>query len=162
MMQYTQYISTKPIQNKNKKVLLHKRKRHTACRVASACYAGQRGVPHPVMVGGTPSSHGHSDLARGVPWVPPHHIDLAGVHPTIQTWLGYPPPPSRPGRGVPQVPPHHSDLAGVPPPSRPGWGTHPLSRPGCSTHPPSRPGQGSPPPHHQDLARVPPLPSRPG
>ena len=84
------------------------------------------GVPHSVMVGGTPFSHGvgypiqswwwwgtlgtlhHPDLALGgtpTPsrpgwgypppsrpgWGTPHHPDLAGVPPTIQTWLGYPP-----------------------------------------------------------------------
>ena len=67
--------------------------------------------------------------------VPPHHPDLAGVPPTIQTWLGYPP--------------HHQDLAGVPqpPPSRPGLGT---------PSPPSRPGWDTPPPHHPDLTGVPP------
>ena len=76
----------------NKKVLLRERKRHTARRVASACYAGEGGFsiqswwgggggtpsshgggyPIQVMVGGTPSSHG-----GGTPSTP-HHPDLAG------------------------------------------------------------------------------------
>ena len=76
----------------NKKVLPRERKRHTARRVASACYAalsnGGGGVP----------PH-HPELAGQVPWVPPT---------TIQTWLG----------GYPL---QHPDLAGgYPPPSRPG------------------------------------------
>ena len=51
----------------HKKVLLRERKRHTACRVASANYVALIvGVPHPVLVGGYPP-------------------------PTIQTWDGYPP-----------------------------------------------------------------------
>ena len=62
----------------NKKVLLRERKRRTARRVASACYAEG---------GDTPSSHGGrgvtlSSHAGGVP------------HPVM---LGVPPPPSRPG-----------------------------------------------------------------
>ena len=53
----------------NKKVLLRERKRHTARHAASARYAGWGGVPHggwvphKVMLGDTPSSHG----GRGVP-----------------------------------------------------------------------------------------------
>ena len=41
----------------NEKVLLHERQRHTARRVASVRYAAlsNGGVPHPVLVGGTPS-----------------------------------------------------------------------------------------------------------
>ena len=82
---------------------------------------------------------------QGVPWVLPHHPDLAGV-----TLL-----PSRPYQGYPRypthhpdlarVPPHHPDLARVPPspPSRPGWGT------------PHHPDLAGIPPHHPDLARVP-------
>ena len=92
----------------DKKVLLRERKRHTARCVASACYAGGGGVPHPVMVGGggTSSSHGggtpssHGGGRRNTK--PPHHPDLAGVPPTIQTW--------------PRYPPHHPDLARAPPP----------------------------------------------
>ena len=96
-------------QNQNKKVLLRERKRHTARRVASASSPGQgstpsipdRGVPHPVLDGGT-----HPVLGRGYP---------------ILSWMGIPPfipgqrvLPSRPGLGYP--------------PSGPGWGTP--SRPG--------------------------------
>ena len=117
----------------------------------------ERGVPHPVMVGGVP----HPVIVGGGTWGIPHHPDLAGGYPwyppsTSQTWLGYPPhhpdlaggvPPrgARPGQGTPPpsrpgwgTPPHHPDLAGIPlPPScRPGWGTPPQ---------PSRPGWGTPP-----------------
>ena len=57
----------------NKKVLLRKRKRHTARRVASARYAalsnGGGGVPHPVLDRGIT----HPVLVRGVP-----HLVLAG------------------------------------------------------------------------------------
>ena len=83
---------------KNKKVLLHECKRHTARRVASARYAA---------------------LSNG---------GWGGSTPTIQTWPGgYPPcpdlgwgkPPSRPGMGYP-----HSDL-GYPPHPDLGWGTPP-------------------------------------
>ena len=67
----------------NKKVLLQERKRHTTRRVASARYS--------------PLSN-----RWGVPQ----------VSPTIQTWLGYPPP-------------HHPDLASVPPTPYLGWGISP-------------------------------------
>ena len=105
----------------NKKVLLCEHKRHTARRVASARYAAL--------------SHGW----RGVPLVPP----------TIQTWSGGYPPPSRPGMGYPT-----QTWDGVPPPSRPGVRyPPPPSRPRTG-YPPSRPGWGYPgysPPHHPDL-----------
>ena len=103
---------------KNKKVLLRERKRHTAHRIASTRYAA---LSNP-------------DLVGGVPWVPPDHPDLVegGT-------------PSRPGQGVPRVPPssippklgwgtpftiqtwlggYHIQtwLGGYPPSSRPGWG----------------------------------------
>ena len=62
----------------NKKVLLHERKRHTACRVASTGYAG--------LMGGT--------LGYPPTWTwrggTPHH-QLDGIPPTI-SWMGYPPP----------------------------------------------------------------------
>ena len=98
---------------RNKKVLLRERKRHTARLVVSACYAALSnrgypiqswlgwypvqsslerypiqslwGVPHPVMVGGTPSSHGGGGYS-------------------IQSWWGYP-----------EVPPLHPDLGQTPP-----------------------------------------------
>ena len=115
----------------NKKVLLHERKSDTACRVASACYAGLSNgeVPHPVMVGGTLSSHGgeypiqawwggtqstphHPDLAEGggTPGTP-HHPDLWGIPrvPPFQNWDGV--PPFRPGMGYPPPRP----LMGYPP-----------------------------------------------
>ena len=120
----------------HKKVLLRERKRHTARHIESARYA--RGVPHPVMVVGYPSSHG-----GGVPH------PLMRISPTIQTWPGgypiqswwgwVPHPvmmgvgtPSSHGKGVPQVPSRHPDLGwgtshhqtwdGVPPTIRPGMG----------------------------------------
>ena len=88
----------------NKKVLLRERKRHTARRVPSACcaalsngrgpYPDMRGVPHPVMVGDTPSSHGggvpNPVMVEGYPSVPPSR---SGV------W--YPSHPPRPGTEYP-------------------------------------------------------------
>ena len=68
------------------------------------------GVPQPVMVGGTPSSHGggtpSSHGGEGVPQVPPHHPDLAGGE-------------------YPRYPLHHPDLArgGTPQDPDLGWGT---------------------------------------
>ena len=76
----------------NKKVLLHERKRHIACRVASARFADQSPDGGG---GGTPSS-----LGQGVP-----HPVLDGGYP-IQSWTGG--TPSSPGWGVPQYP--HADL----------------------------------------------------
>ena len=144
-------------QNKNKKVLLRERKRHTACRVASARYAGgggvvprpvMVGVPHPVMVGGVT----HPVMVRGTP----SSHGGGGVPPTIQTWPG----------GYPRYP-HHSDLARRVPQVPPPMQTFPGGTPG--TPAPSRPGWGAPQvsPHHPDLARggtpgTPPLPFRPG
>ena len=111
-----------------KKVLLREHKRHTACCVASTCYAalsnpdlvrGYPGYPplppsrpgrrstwgtphHPDLVGGTPGTPHHLDLVRGYPGYPP----------PIQTWL----------RGTPGTP--HPDLGwGTPPELR--WGTPP-------------------------------------
>ena len=69
----------------NKKVLLRERKRHTARRVASTCYAA---LSNP-------------DLVRGGGGYPIQ--TWWGEYP-IQTWSrGYPgyPPPSRPGMGYP-------------------------------------------------------------
>ena len=111
------------------------------------------GVPHPVMVGGTPSSHDGEGYSEYPPpsrpgWGTPHHPDLARV-PPIQTWLGYLP--------------NHPDLVWVPPlPSRPGWGTPPLSRAGWGT--PPYPDLAGVPPNHPDLVGVPAPPptSRPG
>ena len=103
----------------NKKVLLRERKRHTARRIASTCYAA---LSHPDLVGrypiqtwsgGTPSRPGW-----GVPW----------VLPTIQTWSG-----------VPQVPPTIWTWDGEPPDLR--WGTTP-PRPGTGY---PQPGMGYPP-----------------
>ena len=109
--------------NKNYKVLLRERKRHTARRVASTRYAALSnpdlvggGVPHPDLVGGRgvtpppPSRPGlggvpHPDLVRGGTPSKPGQGGTA----TIQTWSGgypgLPPTPSRPGWGVP-----HPDL----------------------------------------------------
>ena len=75
------------------------------------------GVPHSVMVGGTPSSHGGGYPGSGWVCTPP------------PSRPGY--PPSRPACRNPQ----HQYLAGVPP-SIPGWGTPP-SRPGWGTLPPT-------------------------
>ena len=124
----------------NKKVLLRERKRHTARRVVSARYAG--GVPHPVMVGGTPFSHG-------------------GGYPIQSWWGGYPgyPPPSRPGMGYPHhpdhhqtwdgVPPHHSDLGWVPPTIQTWDGVPPTIQTWDGvTPPPSRSEMGYPPTIH--------------
>ena len=104
------------------------------------------GGPHPVMVGGTPSSHGggwggtpiHSWW--GYPRYPP---------PSRLDWGGYPGyPPSRLGWGIPShhpdlagVSPHHQDLAGVPPTIKTWLGY---------------------PPHHPDLTGVPPHPDLAG
>ena len=151
--------------NKNKKVLLRERKRHTARRVASTCYAA---LSNPDLVGGYPIQ-----TWLGVSWVPP----------TIQTWLGRGGTPSRPGWGYPRYPQ----------PSRPGWaggypiqtwlgGTPDFVGGTPDTPPPSRPRLGVsqtwlgvpwvPPfsdlvrgdtpgtPHHPDLDGVP--SSRPG
>ena len=128
-----------------KKILPCECKRHTASCVASACCAS----------GGTPSSHGggvppsRPGQDGGYPRYPPpsrpglgtpNHPDLAGLSPTIQTWLGYP-PTSRPGSGTPTI----QTWLGYPQPSRPGWGT--------PYHPDLA---GVPIPHNPDLAVVPP------
>ena len=165
----------------NKKVLLRERKRHTARCVASARYGGVGGgtpstysggragypiqswwgVPHPVMVGGTPSSHGEggtpsSHSGGGSTLGTPTIQTWPGVPPTIQTWpggftlgtptiqtwlrgtLGTPHHPDLAGGFTPGTPPTTQMAGGYPPPSRPGWGT----------------------PHHPDLTGVPPPPSR--
>ena len=102
---------------KNKKVLLHEHKRHTACCMplawtqeahcpprskCSLCWWGRGKVSHPVLDGG------------GVPWVPPSQVWTEGY--PIQSWmggtLGTPPfqvwmggTPSSLGWGVPWIPP---------------------------------------------------------
>ena len=88
------------------------------------------GVPHPSMVGGTPSSHGGTPSSHG------------GGYP-IQSWWGYPgyPPPSRPGMGYPPSRPR----IGYPPDLGQGtvqtWdGVPPWPRTGY----PPRPGTGYP------------------
>ena len=70
------------------------------------------GVPHPDLAGGVPRSNCPTiQTWPGVTWVHLPSRPCRGT-PTIKTWLGYPPPPSRPGWGTP---PNHQDLAGVPP-----------------------------------------------
>ena len=115
----------------NKKVLLHERKRHTACRIASAHNAALSNGGYPIQswVGGTPSS-----LARGYPiqsW-------LGGY--SIQFWLGGSPSSPDLGWGTPSSP----GQGGTP--SSPGQGCtqgNPLSRLGME-YSPSRPGMGYP------------------
>ena len=114
----------------NKKILLRERKRHTARRVASACYADLlgRGVPH-LRSGGEPIS------GWGVP-----HPRVGGVpHPRVG---GVPP---RPGMGYP--PPPTPDLGWATPNPDMGWVTPPPFRPGWDTPPPPhlRPEMGYPP-----------------
>ena len=109
---------TSHVKDRNKKVLLRERKRHTGRRVASAHYAALpngwgRGVPHPV-------------LAVVLGYLSPPSRPGQGGTPTIQTWLaggGTPntPPPSRPGRA--QVPPTIQTWDGVSPHPDQGWGT---------------------------------------
>ena len=65
------------------------------------------------MVGGTPSTHHHPDLAGGTPGTPPT---------TIQTWDG--------------VTLHHLDMGWVPPHPDLGWGTPPPTDLGQGTPPP--------------------------
>ena len=107
----------------NKKVLLRERKRHTARRIASTCYA--------VPVGGTPPSwdltwiggyplprevppsqvgYPHLDLEKGTPC-----LDLGRGYPHLDLTRGYPPPPPGPGKGYP---PSVDGLHPPPPPSR--------------------------------------------
>ena len=77
-------------------VLLRERKRHTARRVVSACFAdGGGGVPHPVL-----DRRGYPGLLQIWTWdeVPPVWT-WDGV-PPIQTWDRVP-PPSRPEMGYP-------------------------------------------------------------
>ena len=169
------------IQTTYKKVVLLERKRHTARRIASARYAGGGtpcshggGVPHPVMVGGIPSSHGGGGVphpvmvggtssSHGGGGLP--HTVMVGEYP-IQTWpggtLGTTHHPDLAGGTLGT--PHHSDLArgtlgtptihtwdGVPPmqtwdgvPPNLGWGTP--HHPDLERDiPPSRPGMGYPP-----------------
>ena len=129
----------------NKKVLLHERKRHTTCCIASAHYAdlspdgggtpsspGWVGVvPHPVLDGWYLTSP---------QWGYPHPVPTGGT--PIQSSMGVPwgtlailildrgiPPISRMGE-----PPLHPDL---------GWGNlPPISR---MEYAPSGPGMGYPP-----------------
>ena len=140
----------------NKKVLLHECKRHTACCIASACYAGREGG-YPIQswwwCGGTPSSHGGGTLGM------PHHQDLAGGYLSSHGggWGGYLGTPNHPDltRGI-----FHPVMVGVPqvPPTIQTWpGGFPIQSLGgtCIT------------PHHPDLAGrypkyPPPPPSRPG
>ena len=101
-------------QEVNKKVLLRERKRHTARRVASACYAalsnGWEGVPHPVLVVGGYTSH--PPPSRPGREGTSHHPDLGWGTPQPRHGIGYL-PPTQPGMGY--LP--HPDL---------GWGTlHP-------------------------------------
>ena len=125
--------------NRNKKVLLRERKRHTARSVASARYAG---------AGGTPSSHG-----AGVP----HSVMVGGGYP-IQSWwrdTTGTPLPSRPGRGTP--PPTIKTWLRYPLPSKPGWGTPlPPSRLGWGTPPTIQTCLGYPPPTIQTWLGYPP------
>ena len=127
----------------NKKVLLRECKRHTACHVASACYAALSNG-----WGGTPSSPGGGGGTLGTPTPSrpggyprciPNNPDLV---------RGYP-PPSRPGMGYPhpdlrwgtpthtweRVPPHQDLRWGTPHPDL-GWGTPPPTDLGCGTPPP--------------------------
>ena len=115
------FLSMKPRNNyKNKKVLLHEHKRHTACHVASTPYVVLTGYP-PILTwpGGyvtwVPPQPGyppgqctpHPDLARGV-GVP----DLGTPSARVPPQPGYPPGQGTP---LPGYPPW-LDLAGYPPP----------------------------------------------
>ena len=136
----------------NKKVLLRKRKRHTACRIVSARCADQspdwggEGVPHPVLDRGR-VPHPVLDGGEGLPhpildvgWVTPSSPGQGGT--PIKSWPG----------GYPVI------LDGVPPISRMGsplldLGGHPSSRPRMEYPPVSRmgyplsgPGMGYPTP----------------
>ena len=85
----------------NKKVFLRERNRHTACSIASTCYA--------VPVGGTPC------LGRGTPTWEGGNPCLGRVPPlgmgVTPTWEGLPPtwtweggiPPPGPGKGYPSA-----------------------------------------------------------
>ena len=157
----------------NKKVLLRERKRHTARHVASAHYAGEGGIPHPVMVGGTPSRHvggvphpGHGGggypiqvmVGRGTP------SSHGGEGYPIQSWGGTPGIPHHPDLGW--VTPHHPDLA------RGGTLGNPPTIQTWDGVPPNHPDLGWGTPHHPDLGwgtphpdhgwGTPPQPSRPG
>ena len=172
----------------NNKVLLHKHKRHTARRVASARYADLSGgegtpsqvwVPHPMSSGvgggdpitgpgGTPSHvrrvpiPGLGDTPSQVwGWGVPH--PWARGHP-IPCPRGYPNPvpggyPIR-GSGVPHL--RSRGTWGTTPSSRPGWGTPP--GPEMGYPPSSRTAQGSPqtwsgyPPHLRPEMGRPPPP----
>ena len=107
----------------NKTVLLRERKRHTACRVASArsavCFSRGGGggwwVPLPDLAGGVPDA----DLAKGYP---------------ILTWPG-----EYPCSGVP-----HWSRIGVPPPSQDGYTPPPQERT-WDQRPGKQAGTGVPP-----------------
>ena len=83
---------------KNTKVLLHKRKRHTARRVESAHFADLS----PDRGGGTPSSLGQGYTPPSLGWGVPHPdlgwgTPLSGPgmgYPPVQTWDGGPLPPN--------------------------------------------------------------------
>ena len=108
--------------NLNKKVILHERKKLTACHVASTCCAALVGVPPPLVLtwtGGTPSSWSWMGVPPvltldGVPlsWpgigVPPHHQEWGG-NPLLGR-KGYP-HPCCDGRGYP----HQLDWVPFPP-----------------------------------------------
>ena len=115
-----------------KKVLLRERKRYTARRIASACYAAlspdQGGYPNQLMgrgysiqswTGGTPFSPGQGGYPTqswtgGYPSVtsPIKKDEVSSMgYPSVQTWDGVPPWSRRMGH-----PPHQLD--GVPPPSK--------------------------------------------
>ena len=70
-------------------ILLRERKRHTAARVASTCYAA---LSNPDLVGGYPIQM-RPGLDGGGTRGTPHHPDLVGGT------------PSKPSQGVPLVPP---------------------------------------------------------
>ena len=125
---------------RNKKDLLRERKRHTARCAASARYAGERGGPHPVMVGrGTPVMVGGYPIQSW--WGVPHPV-MVGRYP-IQSWWGGTPHHPDLARGYPRYLP---DLGtGTPCPDL-GWGIAcPDLGLGTPAPPPSRPGMGYPP-----------------
>ena len=130
---------------KNKKVLLCERKRHTARHIAITRYADlspdrQEGYPIHSWIGwGTSSSldgygHPHPDLGWGYPlsagWSNP--LSRSGMEYLSISRMGYPPP----RMGYPLSTGYLGQ--GTPPPSRPGMG-----------YPPSSAGWGYPPPPPQ-------------
>ena len=118
----------------NKKVLLRERKRHTdrrlsstSCTVLSWGGGGVLplpGVPHPDMVGGTPSHTGDTPSQfRGTPWL---------GYPPVLTWPGGTPSQSgdtpHPDLAMVLPPPPQLDLARVPPPPHWTWPGYPPPR----------------------------------